>query len=158
MALSMRLRGRSPRILRACNITSFSSTARPLVTLGRISSLRLSNQHSCQSNPPRRSFKSSTAWRITGQEAPSAQAYLASGAIAGSKNLVDVKKVLVIGSGGLSIGQAGEFDYSGESCRYRGLSFCSLVPSLIIQQELTLSLVCCLPGSWRAHSLQVLKR
>ncbi len=29
--------------------------------------------------------------------------------------LVNVKKVLVIGSGGLSIGQAGEFDYSGES-------------------------------------------
>jgi len=26
---------------------------------------------------------------------------------------VDVKKVLVVGSGGLSIGQAGEFDYSG---------------------------------------------
>ncbi|ODV67475.1 carbamoyl-phosphate synthase [Hyphopichia burtonii NRRL Y-1933] len=30
-----------------------------------------------------------------------------------AKNLVDVSKVLVIGSGGLSIGQAGEFDYSG---------------------------------------------
>ena len=29
------------------------------------------------------------------------------------EGLVDVKKVLVIGSGGLSIGQAGEFDYSG---------------------------------------------
>ncbi|KAG5357743.1 Carbamoyl-phosphate synthase arginine-specific large chain [Yarrowia sp. B02] len=29
------------------------------------------------------------------------------------KELVDVSKVLVIGSGGLSIGQAGEFDYSG---------------------------------------------
>lgn len=28
-------------------------------------------------------------------------------------SLVDVSKVLVIGSGGLSIGQAGEFDYSG---------------------------------------------
>jgi carbamoyl-phosphate synthase large subunit len=28
---------------------------------------------------------------------------------------VDVKKVLVIGSGGLAIGQAGEFDYSGMS-------------------------------------------
>jgi hypothetical protein len=27
---------------------------------------------------------------------------------------VDVKKVLVVGSGGLSIGQAGEFDYSGK--------------------------------------------
>jgi carbamoyl-phosphate synthase large subunit len=26
----------------------------------------------------------------------------------------DVRKVLVVGSGGLSIGQAGEFDYSGE--------------------------------------------
>jgi carbamoyl-phosphate synthase large subunit len=50
-----------------------------------------------------------------GQEAPSAQAYLASGVIQGGKNLVDVKKVLVIGSGGLSIGQAGEFDYSGMS-------------------------------------------
>ncbi|CAI5755684.1 unnamed protein product [Candida verbasci] len=30
-----------------------------------------------------------------------------------ASNLVDVSKVLVIGSGGLSIGQAGEFDYSG---------------------------------------------
>lgn len=48
------------------------------------------------------------------QSAPSAEAYLASGAIEPGKNLVDVKKVLVIGSGGLSIGQAGEFDYSGK--------------------------------------------
>lgn len=48
------------------------------------------------------------------QEAPNAQAYLNSGAIHGARDLVDVKKVLVIGSGGLSIGQAGEFDYSGE--------------------------------------------
>lgn len=47
------------------------------------------------------------------QEAPSAKAYLASGAVQGAGELVDVKKVLVIGSGGLSIGQAGEFDYSG---------------------------------------------
>lgn len=51
---------------------------------------------------------------IASQEAPNAQAYLNSGAIAGARDLVDVKKVLVIGSGGLSIGQAGEFDYSGE--------------------------------------------
>src|SRR5271155_5830878 len=48
------------------------------------------------------------------QVAPRAEAYLASGAIEPGRNLVDVKKVLVIGSGGLSIGQAGEFDYSGE--------------------------------------------
>lgn len=45
--------------------------------------------------------------------APNSRAYIESGAIAGAQNLVDVKKVLVIGSGGLSIGQAGEFDYSG---------------------------------------------
>ena len=31
----------------------------------------------------------------------------------------DVRKVLVVGSGGLSIGQAGEFDYSGEP-KYSG--------------------------------------
>lgn len=30
-----------------------------------------------------------------------------------SKNVVRPRKVLVLGSGGLSIGQAGEFDYSG---------------------------------------------
>ena len=48
------------------------------------------------------------------QQAPDAQAYLRSGVIPKTQNLVDVKKVLVIGSGGLAIGQAGEFDYSGE--------------------------------------------
>jgi carbamoyl-phosphate synthase large subunit len=52
------------------------------------------------------------------QPAPKAEAYLSSGVIQPGKNLVDVKKVLVIGSGGLSIGQAGEFDYSGKSSVY----------------------------------------
>lgn len=47
------------------------------------------------------------------QPAPNAKAYLESGVIKGTENPVNVKKVLVIGSGGLSIGQAGEFDYSG---------------------------------------------
>ena len=61
----------------------------------------------------RKCFSTITARQITGQEAPSARSYIDSGVIAGSKKLVDVKKVLVIGSGGLSIGQAGEFDYSG---------------------------------------------
>lgn len=57
---------------------------------------------------------------ISSQEAPNSQSFLDSGAIAGARDLVDVKKVLVIGSGGLSIGQAGEFDYSGE---YSSLEF-----------------------------------
>lgn len=47
------------------------------------------------------------------EQAASAKSYLASGAVKGAGELVDVSKVLVIGSGGLSIGQAGEFDYSG---------------------------------------------
>ncbi|KAG9319502.1 hypothetical protein KVV02_008611 [Mortierella alpina] len=38
---------------------------------------------------------------------------LVSEAILADVPLVDVKKVLVVGSGGLTIGQAGEFDYSG---------------------------------------------
>ena len=47
-----------------------------------------------------------------------AAAYAVSGILSGfsdenAHQLVDVSKVLVIGSGGLSIGQAGEFDYSG---------------------------------------------
>ncbi|KAL2216376.1 carbamoyl-phosphate synthase mitochondrial precursor [Thermoascus aurantiacus ATCC 26904] len=47
------------------------------------------------------------------QTVPSAKTFFASGAFQSGRELVDVKKVLVIGSGGLSIGQAGEFDYSG---------------------------------------------
>ncbi|KAI9679961.1 MAG: carbamoyl-phosphate synthase (glutamine-hydrolyzing) cpa2 [Caeruleum heppii] len=62
---------------------------------------------------PARAFSRSCPKRVASQEAPTAQSYLASGVIAGARDLVDVKKVLVIGSGGLSIGQAGEFDYSG---------------------------------------------
>jgi carbamoyl-phosphate synthase large subunit len=60
-----------------------------------------------------RKLSKSARLGVASQEAPNAQAYLNSGAIAGARDLVDVKKVLVIGSGGLSIGQAGEFDYSG---------------------------------------------
>lgn len=60
-----------------------------------------------------RAFSKVSATFNQTQEAPNAKAYLDSGVIAGARDLVDVKKVLVIGSGGLSIGQAGEFDYSG---------------------------------------------
>lgn len=62
-----------------------------------------------------RSYSQTALRRAANQTetAPNAEAYIKSGAIAGAQNLVDVKKVLVIGSGGLAIGQAGEFDYSG---------------------------------------------
>jgi len=51
---------------------------------------------------------------VAAQPAPDPKAYLASGVIK-PREEVNVKKVLVIGSGGLAIGQAGEFDYSGSS-------------------------------------------
>lgn len=52
--------------------------------------------------------------RLTEDNAYRPGAYVASGVLEASKGkLADVKNVLVIGSGGLSIGQAGEFDYSG---------------------------------------------
>jgi carbamoyl-phosphate synthase large subunit len=48
------------------------------------------------------------------QAAPDTKAYLENlpNILVKAKKL-DVKKALVIGSGGLAIGQAGEFDYSG---------------------------------------------
>ena len=77
--------------------------------------------------PQKRAFTSSVRRAITGQEAPSAKAYIESGVIGNQKKLVDVKKVLVIGSGGLSIGQAGEFDYSGELNEVESPRFASKV-------------------------------
>lgn len=44
---------------------------------------------------------------------PDLKEYAQSGVFSSASRKVDVKKVLVVGSGGLSIGQAGEFDYSG---------------------------------------------
>ncbi|KAL1637216.1 carbamoyl-phosphate synthase (glutamine-hydrolyzing) cpa2 [Neofusicoccum ribis] len=79
--------------------------ASPLLSLRKGQTVRAETQQL-------RAFSRLAALRSTA-EAPNAQAYLNSGAIAGARDLVDVKKVLVIGSGGLSIGQAGEFDYSG---------------------------------------------
>lgn len=90
--------------LRAFSSQSVRSTA---------STLRLQKIPTARSQQLR-SF-SSTLNRLASQQPPAAESYLASGAVStGSSNLVDVKKVLVIGSGGLSIGQAGEFDYSGK--------------------------------------------
>ena len=93
-----------------------TSPARSFTTQ-RLNSARLSLAASKASQLPARQirpFSKSAAIYNATQEAPNAQSYLNSGAIAGARDLVDVKKVLVIGSGGLSIGQAGEFDYSGK--------------------------------------------
>jgi carbamoyl-phosphate synthase large subunit len=83
------------------------------VTASPTATLRLQKLTPARSDQLR-SF-STTLHRLAAdaQTAPQAESYLASGVVKPGSNLVDVKKVLVIGSGGLSIGQAGEFDYSG---------------------------------------------
>jgi len=74
---------------------------KPVTQLSKGNSVRLQRQLRCAS--------------VVASTSPDAKSYIESGAISEPQNLVDVKKVLVIGSGGLSIGQAGEFDYSGET-------------------------------------------
>lgn len=64
-------------------------------------------------NNAARNISSSANRSATPQEAHGSSITASYIASAGEVELVDVKKVLVIGSGGLSIGQAGEFDYSG---------------------------------------------
>ncbi|EON64154.1 carbamoyl-phosphate synthase arginine-specific large chain [Coniosporium apollinis CBS 100218] len=114
MALSGRLARRTTSLLRQSPSTAPSLTSRSFITRATPSLCALRSSKPSQPDPRQlRAFSRSVAARIESQEAPNAQAYLNSGAIAGARDLVDVKKVLVIGSGGLSIGQAGEFDYSG---------------------------------------------
>lgn len=85
-----------------------------------------------------RSF-SSALRRLASQanNPPSADSYLANGVVKPGSNLVDVKKVLVIGSGGLSIGQAGEFDYSGRL--QFGSYFCAWYPKAALIVDSTIS-------------------
>lgn len=122
--MSARLAGRPFALFRFSRTTSSRVPGRGLATIQLSSStgLRTPFAHSLQCQD-RRTFASSVRRAVAGQEAPSARAYIDSGVIGNQKKLVDVKKVLVIGSGGLSIGQAGEFDYSGESGQVESPTF-----------------------------------
>src|SRR5436190_461731 len=60
-----------------------------------------------------RGFSVAAVRRAT-ETPPDTSNYLNSRFIGGVGKKVDVDKVLIVGSGGLSIGQAGEFDYSGK--------------------------------------------
>ncbi|KAJ5556237.1 Carbamoyl-phosphate synthase arginine-specific large chain [Penicillium frequentans] len=103
------LRSRCLAEARPLSLRTFSSQSSVRSTAA---ALRLQKLPSPARSKQLRSFSSSIIRLAESQKGPSADAYLASGAVKPA-NLVDVKKVLVIGSGGLSIGQAGEFDYSG---------------------------------------------
>ncbi|KAK8168501.1 hypothetical protein IWX90DRAFT_108026 [Phyllosticta citrichinensis] len=115
MALSGRLARRAPNLVRSCRTAGAPQTSTRAFTASASSpllSLRKSevSRASCQQL---RAFSRVAALRNKSAEAAASKAFLDSGVISGARDLVDVKKVLVIGSGGLSIGQAGEFDYSG---------------------------------------------
>ncbi|KAF9124948.1 carbamoyl-phosphate synthase (glutamine-hydrolyzing) cpa2 [Mortierella sp. 14UC] len=98
--------------------------------LASLSTLRQASQHKTASQLGQLSVKSMAGSQARWfsmtrandkdqQLSPSSSAGSSSGkklvseAILADVPLVDVKKVLVVGSGGLTIGQAGEFDYSG---------------------------------------------
>lgn len=115
MAFPSRIAGRSgSALLRQVGLQS--TAARRFTTRSSTTYLYATTQKSSVKNGRNiRLFSSSVAVRSNQtQTAPNAEAYLKSGVIKGAANPVNVKKVLVIGSGGLSIGQAGEFDYSGK--------------------------------------------
>lgn len=109
-----RLAGRAPALTARLRCIAPSTTARTFTTRSArpLASLRSNTESPAALRQLRAFTHVSSTWNKT-QEAPNAHAYLDSGAVPGARDLVDVKKVLVIGSGGLSIGQAGEFDYSG---------------------------------------------
>ena len=109
MALCVRIAQRSHGLVQC---RSFASIKRSSISFA----INHSFQLRCPANfneKSKRCLNTATELKSAGQEAPSAQAYIKSKAIRGNNDLVTVNKVIVIGSGGLSIGQAGEFDYSG---------------------------------------------
>lgn len=114
MALCGRLARRVPSLTGHTRSVTPSTYSRSFTTRSArpLTSLRSSTESPAALRQLRAFTKVASTWNKT-QTAPNAEAYLKSGVISGAQNLVDVKKVLVIGSGGLSIGQAGEFDYSG---------------------------------------------
>ncbi|KAI9745230.1 MAG: carbamoyl-phosphate synthase (glutamine-hydrolyzing) cpa2 [Claussenomyces sp. TS43310] len=113
MALSGRFAGRTSTLLRQCR-TSTCPTTRSFISRASARCLTSKAQSQPRRNPQSvRLFSSSAIRKDQTANAPSAKAYLESGVVKTAANPVEVKKVLVIGSGGLSIGQAGEFDYSG---------------------------------------------
>lgn len=112
MVLTSRLAGRTSSLLR--QVRAPTAPARAFTTRSSTRYLYAKSLTPASKNAGFvRLFSSSAVSSAPSQAAPSAKAYLESGVVKGAANPVDVKKVLVIGSGGLSIGQAGEFDYSG---------------------------------------------
>lgn len=114
MPLNAKLAGRAPALLRHGRRLPTALPKRQFTATTLRAPALVSKNHVFAQ---KRNFSATAACAhasIAAQEAPNPRAYLESGVIK-PRDIVDVKKVLVIGSGGLAIGQAGEFDYSGWS-------------------------------------------
>jgi len=111
--------GRAPAVLRhGRRVPSTSSQLRTLTAAPQHGLFRTQTESPIARLEQKRLFSASVVRPGATQSAPDPKAYLASGVVK-PKQKVDVKKVIVIGSGGLAIGQAGEFDYSGMLSRER---------------------------------------
>lgn len=111
MALSTKLAGRASTLLR--HSRQLPITRRQLTTTSlRTPQLLASTRKAGFLQERSFSVTALRASSVAAQAAPNPKAYIESGVIK-PRDIVNVKKVLVIGSGGLAIGQAGEFDYSG---------------------------------------------
>ena len=111
MSAALALAGRAPALLRHGRRVPRSLPPRSLTT----AAFRYQQGHALQTAQSKRLGSISIVRPYSSaaaQSAPNPKAYIESGVIKPQQQ-VDVKKVLVIGSGGLAIGQAGEFDYSG---------------------------------------------
>ncbi|KAF4457017.1 carbamoyl-phosphate synthase arginine-specific large chain [Fusarium albosuccineum] len=111
--LATTLAGRAPALLRHGRRVPRALPARSFSSVTLAASCRVSMAATRPAQSKRLgTVKVMRAYSSAAQSAPNPKAYIDSGVIK-PKQTVDVKKVLVIGSGGLAIGQAGEFDYSG---------------------------------------------
>uniref|UniRef100_A0A8H7NCU6 Carbamoyl phosphate synthase arginine-specific large chain, mitochondrial n=1 Tax=Bionectria ochroleuca TaxID=29856 RepID=A0A8H7NCU6_BIOOC len=106
------LAGRAPALLRCGRRVPQTLAARSFTAAAFKSQTRTSLKPSQNFQKRLGTVSIVRPYSASTQEAPNPKAYLESGVIK-PKQTVNVKKVLVIGSGGLAIGQAGEFDYSG---------------------------------------------
>lgn len=108
--------GRAPALLRhGRRVPVQASQLRALTSGAQNTSIFQTQANAAQRlSSQKRWLSASAAAAAASQPAPDAKAYIQSGVVK-PRDHVDVKKVLVIGSGGLAIGQAGEFDYSGMS-------------------------------------------
>jgi carbamoyl-phosphate synthase large subunit len=91
-----------PGTLRNLSAKAISVAVRPALTRGYAVAAPAVGSYSQVDGEPTLNSPSELARRISAKVLPKLEK-------------PDVKKVLVVGSGGLSIGQAGEFDYSGKA-------------------------------------------